>query len=163
MLTQKLSPPAGKVSRRSRDERGTTQSRQVKRDVPPSASPTLSSSPINGGAFWCGTSSNIKPALTGRWPRAKRADGGVASALLLFTATPQSIRLTAYCQLPVKGSLLVRYTSSHIKQTRGRLPVPTSSQALTLTRRQADFTWRSHISHCESNISPCVSRISLRT
>ncbi len=153
MLTQKLSPPAGKVSRRSRDERGTTQSRQVKRDVPPSASPTLSSSPINGGAFWCGTSSNIKPALTGRWPRAKRADGGVASALLLFTATPQSIRLTAYCQLPVKGSLLVRYTSSHIKQTRGRLPVPTSSQALTLTRRQADFTWRSHISHCESRIS----------
>ena len=104
MLTQKLSPPAGKVSRRSRDERGTTQSRQVKRDVPPSASPTLSSSPINGGAFWCGTSSNIKPALTGRWPRAKRADGGVASALLLFTATPQSIRLTAYCQLPGRGA-----------------------------------------------------------
>ena len=23
-----------------------------------------------------------------------------------------------------------------------------------LTRRKADFTWRSHISHCESNISP---------
>ena len=115
MLTQKLSPPAGKVSRRSRDERGTTQSRQVKRDVPPSASPTLSSSPINGGAFWCGTSSNIKPALTGRWPRAKRADGGVASALLLFTATPQSIRLTAYCQLPGRGAFCY-CIASNIKQ-----------------------------------------------
>ena len=34
-------------------------------------------------------------------------DGGVATRLLLFTSTPQSIRLTAYCQLPVKGSLLV--------------------------------------------------------
>ena len=36
MLTQKLSPPAGKVSRRSRDERGMAQSCQVPRDVPPS-------------------------------------------------------------------------------------------------------------------------------
>ena len=36
----------------------------------------------------------------------KRAAGGVASRLLLFTPTPQSIRLAAYCQLPVKGSLL---------------------------------------------------------
>ena len=37
----------------------------------------------------------------------QRADGGVAARLLLFTSTPQSIRLTAYCQLPVKGRLLV--------------------------------------------------------
>ena len=145
-------------------------------------------------------------------------DGGVASKLLLFTLTPQSIRLTAYCQLPRKrwrllvrftnshvkpalkgevdasvtsrrrgcieaavvyvnpsvnppygvlpaprpGSLLVRHTNSGIKQTRGRLTVPIALQSLPFTRRQADFTWRSHISHCVSNISPCASRISPR-
>ena len=48
---QKLSPFTGKVAWRSHDERGTAQSCQVPRDVPPSASLTLSSSPINGGAF----------------------------------------------------------------------------------------------------------------
>ena len=37
----------------------------------------------------------------------KRADGGVASRLLLFTPTPQSIRLTAYCQLPGRGAFWV--------------------------------------------------------
>ena len=45
----------------------------------------------------------------------QRADGGVASGLLLFTATPQSIRLTAYCQLPGRGAFWVRFTSSYIK------------------------------------------------
>ena len=45
----------------------------------------------------------------------QRADGGVASGLLLFASTPQSIRLAAYCQLPVKGSRLVRFTNSYIK------------------------------------------------
>ena len=45
----------------------------------------------------------------------QRADGGVASGLLLFTATPQSIRLAAYCQLPVRGAFWVRFTSSYIK------------------------------------------------
>ena len=39
--------------------------------------------------------------------RAKRADGGVASRLLLFASTPQS-RLTP-CQLPVRGAFWVRY------------------------------------------------------
>ena len=34
----------------------------------------------------------------------QRADGGVASGLLLFTSTPQSIRLAAYCQLPGRGA-----------------------------------------------------------
>ena len=53
---QKLSPFTGKVAWRSHDERGTTQSCQVPRDVPPLASLTLSSSPINGGAFWYSTS-----------------------------------------------------------------------------------------------------------
>ena len=45
----------------------------------------------------------------------QRADGGVASGLLLFTATPQSIRLAAYCQLPGRGAFWVRFTSSYIK------------------------------------------------
>ena len=31
-------------------------------------------------------------------------DGGVASELLLFSSTPQSIRLAAYCQLPGRGA-----------------------------------------------------------
>ena len=38
------------------------------------------------------------------WLRVQRADGGVASGLLLFTSTPQSIRLAAYCQLPGRGA-----------------------------------------------------------
>ena len=36
--------------------------------------------------------------------RAKRADGGVEPGLRMFTSTPQSIRLTAYCQLPGRGA-----------------------------------------------------------
>ena len=42
----------------------------------------------------------------GRWLRVQRADGGVAAWLLLFTSTPQSIRLAAYCQLPGRGAFL---------------------------------------------------------
>ena len=38
------------------------------------------------------------------WLRVQRADGGVASGLLLFASTPQSIRLAAYCQLPGRGA-----------------------------------------------------------
>ena len=45
----------------------------------------------------------------------QRADGGVASGLLLFASTPQSIRLAAYCQLPGRGAFLVRFTSLQIK------------------------------------------------
>ena len=41
--------------------------------------------------------------------RVKRAAGGVTTRLLLFTPTPQSIRLTAYCQLPSRGAFWVRY------------------------------------------------------
>ena len=44
------------------------------------------------------------------WMRAKRADGGVASGLLLFTSTPQSIRLAAYCQLPGRGAFWVQHS-----------------------------------------------------
>ena len=50
--TQKLSPQAGKVSRRSRDERGMAQSCQVPRGVPPQSA-YADSSPASGGAFWC--------------------------------------------------------------------------------------------------------------
>ena len=49
---QKLSPRAGKVAWRSHDERGTAQSCQVPRDVPPLSFAYAASSPINGGAFW---------------------------------------------------------------------------------------------------------------
>ena len=126
---QKLSPRAGKVAWRSHDERGTTQSCQVPRDVPPSASLTLSSSPINGGAFGvqykhgvqCRTPSRsdrfngvtgVARGPKGRnrnlpWPPGKKSYKVAHS--YLFVSTPQSIRLTAYCLLPVKGSLLVHF------------------------------------------------------
>ena len=39
--------------------------------------------------------------------------GYKAACSSLFVTTPQSIRLTAYCQLPVKGSLLVRRMRKH--------------------------------------------------
>ena len=39
------------------------------------------------------------------WPPCKKVIKKIPS--LLFISTPQSIRLTAYCQLPVEGSLLV--------------------------------------------------------
>ena len=95
----------------------------------------------------------------GRWMRAKRADGGVAAWLLLFTSTPQSIRLAAYCQLPGRG-VFGRYTQTLVQsrraandgpystsykplaKTRGRTASTISSQSLTLTRRKADFTLR---------------------
>ena len=57
----------------------------------------------------------FQPAL---WMRVQRADGGVASGLLLFTATPQSIRLAAYCQLPGRGafwSVQVRHNKPALK------------------------------------------------
>ena len=95
----------------------------------------------------------------GRWMRAKRADGGVAAWLLLFTSTPQSIRLAAYCQLPGRG-VFGRYTQTLVQsrraandgpystsykplaKSRGRTASTISSQSLTLTRRKADFTLR---------------------
>ena len=79
---QKLSPFTGKVSRRSRDERGITRSGRVPRGVPPqSVSLSLTdSSPASGGAF---------------------------NSLSLFA--------NAHSQLPLRGSLLVRFISLHIK------------------------------------------------
>ena len=97
----------------------------------PSASLTLSSSPINGGAFGvqykhgvqCRTPSRsdrfngvtgVARGPKGRnrnlpWPPGKKSYKVAHS--YLFVSTPQSIRLTAYCLLPVKGSLLVRLIS----------------------------------------------------
>ena len=58
-------------------------------------------SPHAGTAFgWCCQ----QPALKGEVGFALAKAGGVASWLLLFSSTPQSIRLAAYCQLPVRGA-----------------------------------------------------------
>ena len=54
-------------------------------------------------------SSNIKPALKGEVANEVSRRGYKAAYSSLFSSTPQSIRLAAYCQLPVKGSLLVRH------------------------------------------------------
>ena len=51
VLQFKLSPFTGKVSRRSRDERGMAQSCQVPRVIPPQSA-YADSSPASGGAFW---------------------------------------------------------------------------------------------------------------
>ena len=50
----------------------------------------------------------------------QRADGGVASGLLLFTATPQSIRLAAYCQLPGRGAFWVLPLTKSCPRLRGK-------------------------------------------
>ena len=51
------------------------------------------------------TSSNIKPALKGEVDASvtSRRRGYKAAHSSLFVTTPQSIRLTAYCQLPVRA------------------------------------------------------------
>ena len=45
--------------------------------VPPQSRLRLASSPINGGAFWCGINSYIKPALKGEVGFAHAKAGGV--------------------------------------------------------------------------------------
>ena len=75
--------------------------------ITPQSNLRFASSPA-GEPFGCSTNSSDKPPSLrevdfakqktegvslprkGRWMRAKRADGGVASSLLLFTSTPQS-------------------------------------------------------------------------
>ena len=70
-------------------------------------------SSLGEGAFWHCTTQKLSPragkvarsaerGAAQRWLQVKRADGGVASRLLLFTPTPQSATLTA----PRPGSLL---------------------------------------------------------
>ena len=58
----------------------------------------------------------------------QRADGGVASGLLLFASTPQSIRLAAYCQLPGRGAF------NSLSQTFG-LPAPLLRRATPVGTR----------------------------
>ena len=76
----------GKVSRRSRDERGITRSGRVPRGVPPqSVSLSLTdSSPASGGAFWCSANSYVKPALKGEVDasNASRRRGCIGAALI---------------------------------------------------------------------------------
>ena len=71
------------------------------------------------GAFWCGANSNQKLS-----PQAGKVDTngvsgrkGNGSKMPSYLAVPpQTIRLTAYCQLPRKRwRLIVRFTSLHIK------------------------------------------------
>ncbi len=70
-------------------------------------------SSLSEGAFWHCTTQKLSPragkvarsaerGAAQRWLQVQRADGGVASRLLLFTPTPQSATLTA----PRPGSLL---------------------------------------------------------
>ena len=60
--------------------------------------------PRKGAPFGTVQTQTLSLPSKGRWLRVQRADGGVATRLLLFTSTPQSIRLTAYCQLPGRGA-----------------------------------------------------------
>ncbi len=67
---------------------------------------SFDSSPINGGAFWCGINSYIKPALKGEVGFAQAKAGGVPSWLCYLP--PPLSRLTATAPRP--GSLLKRRT-----------------------------------------------------
>ena len=109
-----------------------------------------------------------------------RLDGRSVSGLLLFTSTPQSIRLAAYCQLPGRG-VFGRYTQTLVQsrraandgpystsykplaKTRGRTASTISSQSLTLTRRKADFTLRKqYFTARQRNFTRSQERISPR-
>ena len=90
----------------------------------PSVSPTARQLPLRGSLLACANSVPQKPPCRGRWLRVQRADGGSQPALKgevdasgtsrrrgyksahisPFVSTPQTIRLTAYCQLPVRGA-----------------------------------------------------------
>ena len=83
--------------------------------VPPQSRLRLASSPINGGAFWCGINSYIKPALKGEVGFAQAKAGGVKKEESSLGFVNPSVK-PSVCQLPVKGSLLgwyyvPRYTS----------------------------------------------------
>ena len=72
----------------------------------------LDSSPASGGAFWCGTSSYIKPALKGEVDASatSRRRGCIVAAVIYGTP---SVSPTAR-QLPRKRwRLLVRYKLLH--------------------------------------------------
>ena len=131
-INQKLSPRAGKVAANAMSRRkGNDSKLPSAARCSPSASLTLSSSPINGGAFGVQYKHGVQcrnPSRSDRfngvtgaargpqgrnrnlpWPPGKKSYKVAHS--YLFVSTPQSIRLTAYCLLPVKGSLLVHFIS----------------------------------------------------
>ena len=108
--------------------------------------------------------------------RAKRADGGVEPGLRMFTSTPQSIAkpspgwnkvalLTAVrnspCSCPFSVSLTRPQDALNSEPRVGSLLVCLTTSPVHTPL--AYFTWRSHISLRISAISPCASRISLRT
>ena len=121
IANQKLSPRAGKVARSA--ERGAAKNSRMPRVIPPSASLTLSSSPVSRWSLWvCSTNSaysavplrgaivsmglrGVQGGLRGEieifpGPPAKKVIRKLLS--LLFISTPQS-RLTP-CQLPGRGA-----------------------------------------------------------
>ena len=106
---QKLSPQAGKVDTNGVSGRKGNDSKLSSYfTVLPQSRLRLDSSPASGGAFWCSANSYVKPALKGEVANEVSRRGRKAAHFSLLVATPQSIRLAAYCQLPVEGSLLVQ-------------------------------------------------------
>ena len=180
---QKLSPRAGKVDTNECEWPKGEQLGVAKLFYySPSVSPTARQLPRKRWSLLGCTIQAFILSLPcrGRWMRAKRADGGVAAWLLLFTSTPQSIRLAAYCQLPGRG-VFGRYTQTLVQyrraandgpystsykplaKTRGRTASPISSQSLTLTRRKADFTLRKqYFTARQRNFTRSQERISPR-
>ncbi|MDD6938677.1 MAG: hypothetical protein SOV19_04900, partial [Eubacteriales bacterium] len=86
----------------------------------------------------------------GEWLKAAKCREVFPLSRLTPTAPPQAVAPFGVLYKP-------------LAKTRGRFSVPSSSQSLTLARRKADFTWRSHISHCAGNISLRFGAISLRS
>ena len=144
--SQKLSPRAGTVAANAISRR---KGNDLKLPSAASCSPPQSayadSSPARGGAFWRSANSYVKPALKGEVDanEMSRRRGCIGAALVY--RNPSVNPPHGVLPAPRPGSLLVLLTTS---------PVHTPL---------AYFTWRSHISLRISAISPCASRISLRT
>ena len=139
--------------------------------TPQSASPTA---PRKGAPFGAVQVRHNKPALKGEVDASvtSRRRGCIVAALVYVNPS-----VTAYAvPAPRKGAFWggtmcqdIRVnapvgTRSPYSLPFAILPVPARSpfrfirhwrrSTPNLTRRKADFTWRSHISHCKSNISP---------
>ena len=128
---QKLSPFMGKVARSA--ERGAAKNSRMPRVIPPQLRLRSAAPPFHGGAFWCSTNSAysavpLRGAIVSMGLRG--SPGGLRGeieifpgpleksykdAYLLFALLPQKIRFTANFQLPLRGSLLVRYLNSYVK------------------------------------------------
>ena len=130
------------------------------------------------GAFWCvQPPPKSCPPFTGKvdtneceWPKGERFKNAKLSycspsASLALSSSPVSrwrLLGDTMCQ-DIRVNALVG-TRSPYSLPFAILPVPARSpfrfirhwrrSTPNLTRRKADFTWRSHISHCKSNISP---------